>query len=172
MKFRNSIFMKICGEQFNNYLPLAYQWQHLKLQVLFYCHVDKQKTKFAIIFPPNQHCTTLLYLTVYMEFVLTPTGLGSCLQKLITLKIWISDSKFKPKYNPNFSQWWTASKLIEKIPLILAITFINNFKKIRRIWMIFYFILKVKTQIILTLIITENKIYILSAFHQWKGKRK
>ena len=55
---------------------------------------------------------------------------------------------------------WTASKLIEKIPLKLAVT--NNFKK------------------------SENSnsnhtdfnnhrkknIYIVSAFHQWTGKRK
>ena len=44
--------------------------------------------------------------------------------------------------------------MIEKIPLIGAVIFIINFKKIRRIWQIFFSILNVETetQIILTLI--------------------
>ena len=40
--------------------------------------------------------------------------------------ILISASKFKPKYDPSLSQK-SASKIIEKIPLISAVIFIINF---------------------------------------------
>ena len=49
--------------------------------------------------------------------------------------------------------------MIVKIPIIIAVIFIINFKKIRRIWQIFYLILNVETETQIILTLSEQHCY-------------